>query len=304
MDGLGNSNIATLRNCYKQLGSTLAVDDLTLSIPAGRVTALLGPNGAGKSTSIALLTGQLAPDRGTASLFGKDPRQPSARASLGVMLQMAGLPSQLTVVEQIKLFSGYYPLPRPLGETIDLAGLHGLESRRCRALSGGQQRRLQFALAICGRPRLLVLDEPTTGLDTDSRRLFWNVVRSEVADGTAVLLTTHLLEEADALADHIVVLGNGHVQAECTPAALKARVKGSTIRCRTVLPETTILTMPGVQRCIRDGGRTAIVTTSAPKTLRSLLRLDDGVQDIAVSGATLDAAFTSLVAPQALEKAA
>lgn len=304
MASTNSLGVAELQNCSKRRGSTIALADVSLSIRSGNATALLGPNGAGKSTSIALLTGQLKPDHGTATLFGQDPRQPSARAAMGVMLQMAGLPLQLTVVEQIALFSGYYPDSRPIEETVSLAGLEGIESRRCRALSGGQQRRLQFALAICGRPRLLVLDEPTTGLDTQSRRMFWSVVRSEVVSGTAVLLTTHLLEEADALADHIVVMERGRIRAEGTPAAIKASVGGSTIRCRTALSDEALSALPGVQQCSWSGRHSAIVTTSAPDTLRALLSLDDDVQDIGVSGATLDDAFTSLITSRTGEEVA
>jgi ABC-2 type transport system ATP-binding protein len=162
-----------LRQAVKRRGATLALNGLDLDIRPGQCVALLGPNGAGKSTSVALLTGRLRPDAGTASLFGGDPRDVAARGRMGVMLQEAGLPRTLTVREQIDLFRGYYRQPRPLDEIIRLAGLEGLERRRCGALSGGQQRRVQFALAIAGRPDFLVLDEPTTGMDIEARRALW-----------------------------------------------------------------------------------------------------------------------------------
>ncbi|MCK5911640.1 MAG: ABC transporter ATP-binding protein [Caulobacter sp.] len=287
--------IALLSQVVKRRGATLALNGLDLVIRPGQCLALLGPNGAGKSTSVALLTGRLRPDAGEAFLFGGDPRALTGRGRMGVMLQTAGLPNTLTVREQIELFRGYYRQPRPLDEIVHLAGLEGLERRRCGALSGGQQRRVQFALAIAGRPDFLVLDEPTTGMDIDARRALWSAVRSEIARGCAVLLTTHHLDEAEALADRIVVIDHGQIIADGTPEAIKARVSGVAIRCRTRLSDAELAMLARVTGVSRDGGKVTLLTTSAPATLRELLARDETVDDLTVSGASLEDAVTRLV---------
>lgn len=287
--------IAILSKVLKRRGATLALNGLDLAIRPGQCVALLGPNGAGKSTSVALLTGRLRPDAGEAFLFGGDPRTLASRGRMGVMLQSAGLPNTLSVREQIDLFRGYYRKPRPLDEVVRLAGLEGLEKRRCGALSGGQQRRVQFALAIAGRPDFLVLDEPTTGMDIDARRALWSAVRSEIARGCAVLLTTHHLDEAEALADRIVVIDHGQVIADGTPEAIKSRVSGVAIRCRTRLSDAELASLARVTGVSRDGGKVTLLTTSAPATLRELLARDETVDDLTVSGASLEDAVTRLV---------
>lgn len=287
--------IAILSKVLKRRGATLALNGLDLAIRPGQCVALLGPNGAGKSTSVALLTGRLRPDAGEAFLFGGDPRTLASRGRMGVMLQSAGLPNTLSVREQIDLFRGYYRKPRPLDEVVRLAGLEGLEKRRCGALSGGQQRRVQFALAIAGRPDFLVLDEPTTGMDIDARRALWSAVRSEIARGCAVLLTTHHLDEAEALADRIVVIDHGQVIADGTPEAIKSRVSGVAIRCRTRLSDAELASLARVTGVSRDGGKVTLLTTSAPATLRELLARDETLDDLTVSGASLEDAVTRLV---------
>jgi len=287
--------IAMLSKVLKRRGATLALNGLDLAIQPGQCVALLGPNGAGKSTSVALLTGRLRPEAGEAFLFGGDPRALAGRGRMGVMLQTAGLPNTLSVREQIDLFRGYYRKPRSLDEVVRLAGLEGLEKRRCGALSGGQQRRVQFALAIAGRPDFLVLDEPTTGMDIDARRALWSAVRSEIARGCAVLLTTHHLDEAEALADRIVVIDHGQVIADGTPEAIKARVSGVAIRCRTCLSDAELASLARVTGVSRDGGKVTLLTTSAPATLRELLARDETVDDLIVSGASLEDAVTRLV---------
>ena len=293
----------------KRRGAVLAVDALDLTLRAGEVTALLGPNGAGKSTTVALLTGRLAPDAGRVSVFGGDPREAANRARLGVMLQEAGMPRGLTLAEQVDLFRGYFADPRPLAEVIALAGLDGLERRRCSALSGGQQRRLQFALAVCGRPDLLILDEPTTGMDIDARRELWTAVGSEAARGAAVLLTTHHLGEAEALADRIVVIDRGRVIADGPPASLKAAAAPSVIRCVTTLSDAALAALTGVFQVSRDGARAVLMTREGKTTVRELLAGDPNLEDLTLAGASLEDAFTRLLADsagtqQALENAA
>jgi ABC-2 type transport system ATP-binding protein len=280
----------------RRFGATVALDALDFTLPPRGVTALLGANGAGKSTLIALALGRLRPDAGTVQLFGRPPRDVAARARVGAMLQAPALPSLLTVREQVALFAGYYAAPRPIDEAIALAGLDALSHRRCRALSGGEQRRVLFALAIVGRPDLLVLDEPTAGLDADGRVALWATVRSLVAAGTSVLLTTHHLDEADALADRVVVLDHGRIVADDTSAAVKALVRTRSIRCRTALDPTAIVAMPGVRDARRVGAVTEIRSAGGEATLRALLASDPGLEDLTVQGASLEDAVALLTA--------
>ena len=288
---------ACLRSVTKRLGGRTVLDRLDLDVRPGEVTALLGANGAGKTTSVGVLIGRLAADGGAAELFGLDPRRPAARARMGVMLQSAGLPDVLTVVELVRLQSGYFGGPRPVAETIALAGLAGLERRRAGQLSGGQSRRLQYALAICGRPDLLVLDEPTTGLDHEARRQLWATVRAEADGGAAVLLTTHYLEEADALADRIVVIEGGRIVADAKPSDIKARVAGSTLRCRTTLDPPTLRALPAVREAEREGAGTTLHSADAAATLRALLAADPHLTGLTVTAATLEDALAGLTTP-------
>lgn len=294
-NGSPGAPVAELEGVRKRRGATLALDGLDLRLATGQVTALLGPNGAGKSTAVGLLTGRLAADAGAARLFGGDPRDARTRTRLGVMLQEAGMPRALTVAEQIDLFRGYYPAPRTRAEVVVLAGLQGLEARRCSALSGGQQRRLQFALAVAGRPDLLVLDEPSTAMDVEARRALWAAVRAEAARGAAVLLTTHHLEEAEALADRVVVIDRGRVIADGSPQGIKAQTAAGSIRCRTRLTDEVLAALAGVASVTREGGRVVLLTREPQATLRDLLSRDAEVEDLSLSGASLEDAFNRLV---------
>jgi ABC-2 type transport system ATP-binding protein len=282
----------------KSLGDTEVLRELDLAIAAGEVTALLGPNGAGKTTAVGLLTGRLQPDRGTARLFGLDPSRPAGRARTGVMLQVSGLPDTLSVQELVTLQSGYYRDSWPVPETLAIAGLLDLAHRRCGALSGGQARRVQYALAICGRPDLLVLDEPTAAMDLASRRALWATVREAAADGAAVLLTSHDLAEADALADRVLVMDGGRIVADDSPAALRARVGGSVIRCRTGLPLLRLRGLPAVREASSEGAESRIATADAVATLRALTDADPTLADLRVADAALEDAIELLLAPQ------
>jgi ABC-2 type transport system ATP-binding protein len=222
---------AELRHATKRFGSVTALDDVDLALVPGRVTAILGQNGAGKTTAVRLMIGLAEPTSGTARLFGLDPQSLAARQRLGVMLQISKVPETLKVREHIHLFSSYYPSPMPAAEVIEIAGLEGLEHRAFGQLSGGEKQRVLFALAICGNPDLLVLDEPTVGLDVDARRRFWQETRQLIARGRSLLLTTHYLEEADALADRVVILQHGRIIVSERPnAATTERLKSG--HCR------------------------------------------------------------------------
>jgi len=212
---------AHFSSVHKSYGSVEALQGLDLTIGAGELVALLGANGAGKTTAVRLLLGLAKPSSGTVRVFGGDPRDASTRARLGAVLQIARVPETLRVREHIRLFSSYYPNPLPMEEVIAAAGLQGLERRKYGELSGGQQKRVLFALGICGNPDLLVLDEPTVGLDVEARRSLWKQIRAFVARGKSVLLTTHYLTEAETLADRVVVIHHGNVVAEGTPREIR-----------------------------------------------------------------------------------
>ncbi|MBD5653586.1 MAG: ABC transporter ATP-binding protein [Candidatus Eremiobacteraeota bacterium] len=218
---------ARLRAASKRYDDFVALDRLDLELHAGETLALLGPNGAGKTTAIRLLLGLGRPTSGSATIFGHDPRSAASRIRVGAMLQVANVPATLTVREHVTLFSSYYPRPLPLARTLSLAMLERLASRRFGDLSGGERQRLFFALAICGDPDVLFLDEPTVGLDVETRRQLWGSVRELVVRGKSILLTTHYLEEADALADRVVMLAHGAVLASGTPRELK-KLSGAT----------------------------------------------------------------------------
>ena len=290
-------DVARLNRVSKRLGGRDVLTGLDLGIRAGEVTALLGPNGAGKTTSVSLLTGRLAPDAGEATLFGLDPRRPAARRRLGVMLQSAGLPDVLTVAEVVTLQSGYYPDARSLAETLALAGLTELADRRCGALSGGQARRVHYALAICGAADLLVLDEPTAAMDRGAARALWGTVRALADGGAAVLLTSHDLAEADALADRIIVMDSGRIVADDTPAALRTRAGGSVIRCRSTLLAAAATRLPSVREAALEGADLRIVTADAVATVRALLHADPALADLRVADAALEDAIATLLAP-------
>ena len=291
------TSVATLNNVTHRYGSIEALSDVTFDLEAGQVTALLGPNGAGKTTIVRLLAGLARPTKGRAVLFGGDPQSVESRRRLGVMLQVARVPETLTVSEHITLFSSYYPSPLPLQTVLRLAGLESVADRRYGKLSGGQQQRTLFGLAVCGNPGLLFLDEPTVGMDVESRRQFWSTIRELAASGRSILLTTHYLEEADALATRIVVLNRGRVIAEGTPATIKQQAAGRQIRCRTRLSEAALALLPGVQRAALDaGGYATLMAADSDRALRALLAADESASDIEIRSAGLEEAFLALTA--------
>jgi ABC-2 type transport system ATP-binding protein len=219
--------VAELESVTKNYGRVAALCGIDLAIGHGELVALLGPNGAGKTTAVRILLGLTEPTTGAARIFGDHPASQAAKLRRGALLQVAKVPETQRVREHIELFSSYYEKPLPVAQTIAAAGLEGLEKRLFGDLSGGQKQRVLFALAICGNPDLLFLDEPTVGLDVEARRTLWNHIRGFVAGGGSVLLTTHYIEEADALADRIAVIHRGAIVAQGTPAEIKQRNAGS-----------------------------------------------------------------------------
>lgn len=291
--------VARLCGASKRYGALQALDALDLALPAGQVTALLGANGAGKTTAVGLLLGLLAPDAGRAEVFGQPPTAIDTRRGVGAMLQSAGIPERLRVRELLDLVRSYYPRPRSVADCVALAGLDGLLHRPYKRLSGGQQRRVQFALAICGRPRLLCLDEPTTGLDIDARRGLWNAIGELVDGGSAVLLTTHYLEEAEALSHRVCVLDRGRRVAEGTVDEIRAHVARRRIRCISALDAADVARWPGVREAARDGAALQLVAVDeAEAVVRRLLQADPALRDLEVQRAGLADAFLELTRQQ------
>ncbi len=285
---------AVLDGVVKRYGSVVALDGIALGVERGRVTALLGANGAGKTTAVALLLGLIRPDAGRVELLGQSPQRLSARRRIGMMLQSAALPDVLRVGELLDLTSSYYPRPRRLAEVAQLAGIEALLRRSYGALSGGQQRRVQFALAICGQPELLFLDEPTTGLDVESRETVWSVIHALVTDGCAVLLTTHYLEEAEALAHRVAVLAGGRIVAAGTIDEVRAQGVHRRIRCRTRTCAEQVRGWAGVSSATWQEGRLEVEATAAEPVVRRLLEADAELCDLEVRRAGLAEAFVQI----------
>lgn len=296
--------IARLVNAVKRYGKVTAVDGISLDIHRGEVLALLGPNGAGKTTSVNLLLGLARPSSGTAELFSRPPRDVEARRRIGVMLQDAQFDAHARVEEVIALHAGYYPEPMDVREALELAGIEALAQRPVTKLSGGQKQRLMFALALCGNPELLFLDEPTAGLDVEARRALWETLRVLAEDGRTIVLTTHYLEEADALADRIVVVNRGRVVVSGSPTEIKSTVAQRRIRCVTRLAPEKVRTLTGVISVRRDGARLEITASQPEAAVFELLKLDATLHDLEVSGARLEEAFMALTEDHSLEEAA
>ena len=296
--------VAELRQAAKRYGKVTALSGVDFAVRPGEVVALLGPNGAGKTTAVQLLLGLIRTTGGEARLFGLDPRSREARVRTGAMLQISKVPETLKVREHVDSISSYYPRPLPRREVLAAAGLEGLEERLFGKLSGGQRQRVLFALALCGDPDLLFLDEPTVGLDVESRRVLWRVIEEKAAQGRSVLLTTHYLEEADALADRVVLINRGRIIAEGTPAEIKARAAGRKIRCRTSLAPGEIAGLPGVHGVARDGELVELLAAEAEPVIRELLRRDAALCALEVRGADLEEAFLALTGAEEKEEVA
>jgi ABC-2 type transport system ATP-binding protein len=295
----GPAPVASLARATRRYGAAVALDGVDLALRPGELLALLGPNGAGKTTAVSLLLGLQKPDAGEARLFGLDPQRLEARRRIGVMLQEAALQANLRVGELIRLTMGYYPRPRRLADIAKLAGVGDLLLRRYGKLSGGQKRRVQFALAICGDPEILCLDEPTVGLDLDARIGMWKTLRELVARGCSIVLTTHYLEEAEALADRVAVLAHGRVVAAGSVDEIRARVAQRRIRCISGLQPDVVRGWPETDRAIQDGDRMEIVTTRAESVLRRLLAADSGLRELEVQRAGLAEAFVEITREEA-----
>ncbi|GCE77233.1 ABC transporter ATP-binding protein [Cellulomonas biazotea] len=269
--------VAGLRKRY---GQKQAVDGLDLQVAAGEIVAILGPNGAGKTTTVEILEGYRHRDDGHVRVLGEDPQTAGRawRARIGVVLQGTNDLAEASVGELVRHFSRFYPDPRDPDEVIDAVGLREKVRVRARQLSGGQRRRLDVALGIVGRPDLVFLDEPTTGFDPQARRSFWDLVESLRTDGTTILLTTHYLEEAERLADRVVVVADGRVVAEGTPDDLGGRGARQ-----------------AVVRWVEDGAVREVRTDTPTRTVAELAARFDEVPELQVLRPTLEDVYLGLL---------
>ncbi|HEX7816420.1 ABC transporter ATP-binding protein [Dyella sp.] len=291
--------VARLAGAIKRYGNLTALEGLDLELRPGELLALLGPNGAGKTTAIGLLLGLIRADGGRVELFGEDPQRISARRRIGVMLQSAVLQGTLRVRELVDLTAAYYPAPLATDHILQLAGIVDLAKRPYADLSGGQQRRVQFAMAVVGQPELVFLDEPTVGMDLDSRQSLWAAVRQLVAQGTSVVLTTHYLEEAEALADRVCVMVRGRMISEGSVDALRAKVLHTRVRCMTSVTSAQLGEWGiDIDEVKEEHGRLSITTVQAENVVRRLLAADPDVRELEVHRAGLSEAFTELTRDQ------
>ena len=286
--------VASLDGVNMNYGNIRALRGVDFQVRTGEVVALLGPNGAGKTTAVKLLLGLLQPNAGRARVFGGDPTNPENRMRTGAMLQVGRVPETLRVREHIDLFSSYYPRPMAPADVLAAVGLEKLGDRKFGDLSGGQRQRVLFALAICGDPDLLFLDEPTVGLDVEARRMLWDEIRRMVSRGKTVLLTTHYLQEADALADRVAVINQGEIIAQGTPSEIKAKTAGKRIRCITSLSLNALHQIPGVTEVREDREAVELHAIEAEPIVRELLARDASLSGLEITSAGLEEAFLAL----------
>ena len=286
--------VAALTGVSKKYGAVTALDGLNLSLRAGEVVALLGPNGAGKSTVVRLMLGLAGPTSGMVRVFGADPRNAASRTRVGAMLQVAKVTDTIRVREHIDLFRSYYPEPLQVEEIMRTAQLGGIENKFFGELSGGQKQRLLFALALCGDPDLVFLDEPTVGMDIEARHGLWQQIRMLKSRGKTVLLTTHYLEEADALADRVIVVHKGHVVSEGTSADIKRMSGGKRVKCMTRLDDAFLRALEGVTAVKRDGDSVVVTAANAEGVVREMLLADERLAALEVTSPALEDAFLAL----------
>lgn len=286
-------------------GATVALAGVDLRVAAGECVALLGPNGAGKTTLVNAAVGLLTPQLGRVRVVGGDPRHGTTRRALGVVQQQVGFPRTLKVGELVRGAAVRSGAPAAAaGPVLAEVGLSDLAGRRTSRLSGGQQQRLQLAVALVGDPRLLILDEPTVGLDAEARAAFWRLLAARRARGAGILLTTHLIEESASVADRVVVLDRGRVVATDTPDRLRTRLPDRRITCRTTLAPDRLAAWPQVLRIERDGDLVHLSTRAPEALLRDLLAADLDLADLRVEGASLEEAVVAITATPTVEVAA
>jgi ABC-type multidrug transport system ATPase subunit len=291
----GDGNVvARLRGITKRYGAVTALAGIDIDVRAGELLAVLGPNGAGKSTAISLWLGLTEPDEGEVTLFGGSPQELGQRRRMGVMMQDVELPKELRARELVALAASYYDHPLGVDEALERAGITQIADRFYGKLSGGQKRQVQFAVAICGRPEILFLDEPTVGLDIKAREALWTSIRSLLAAGCSVVLTTHYLEEAEALATRVAVVTRGRVIASGTVDDMRSLVARHQILCDSAVADEEVRSWPGVVEVTREDRRLSITVTDAEGVVRRLLASDANLSRLEVRQAGLNEAFNEL----------
>ncbi|MFG2459186.1 ABC transporter ATP-binding protein [Streptomyces sp. NPDC048523] len=284
----------------KAYGEVRAVDGLTLTLRPGETVALLGPNGAGKSTTLDLLLGLKQPDSGSVRLFGTTPREAIVAGRVGAMLQSGGLMDEVTVAELVRLACALHPKPYRPSEVLARAGVAQIADRKVNKLSGGQAQRVRFALATAGDSDLVVLDEPTTGMDVTTRQAFWATMREQADQGRTVLFATHYLEEADATADRVLVLHRGRLLADGTAAEIKAKAGARRIAfdLEGTIDEVTLRNLPFISTVAVSGQTVRIQSTDADATVHALYGLGVHPRNLEVAGLGLEQAFVAITAAE------
>jgi ABC-2 type transport system ATP-binding protein len=281
----------------KRFGAVTAVDGLDLTVAPGEVVAFLGPNGAGKTSTIDMVLGLSRPDAGTVEVHGLPPRQAVARGLVSAVMQTGGLLKELTVRETVQLTAALFAHTRPVAEVLDRAGIAEIADRRVGRCSGGQQQRLRFAMALLPEPELLVLDEPTTGMDVEGRREFWNAIRADAARGRTVVFATHYLEEADAHADRVVLVSRGRVVADGTSAEIRALSAGRRVSATwpgvTTAEAVALRELPGVDDVELRGDTVLVAAADSDAVARHLLTATPA-RDLQITARGLEDAFLAL----------
>jgi ABC-2 type transport system ATP-binding protein len=291
---MSQTTLASLKGVRKRFGKIQALDGFDLAVHRGELLAVLGPNGAGKSTAISILLGLQSADEGSAELFGHAPQELDGRRRIGVMMQEVALPGVMRPRELLEQVASYYPTPYDVDSVLARLSLGAIAKRAYGKLSGGQKRQVQFAMAICGRPELLFLDEPTVGLDVQAREALWKVVRELLHEGCSIVLTTHYLEEAEALADRVAVMARGRLITTGSVNEIRAHVSRKQVSCVTQLSPDVVRSWPEVAQLEVERDRLQISTRTAEALLIRLFREDPQLSDIEVKRAGLAEAFTEL----------
>lgn len=283
-----------LHDLHKRFGHVRAVNGIDLTVQAGEIVAFLGPNGAGKTTTIDMLLGLSTPTQGDVTVFGLRPVDAVARGLVAAVMQTGGLLKDLTVGETVRLTSTLFVDTRPVDEVLQRAGIADIADRRVGKCSGGQQQRLRFAMALLSDPALLVLDEPTTGMDVEGRRDFWSAIREDTERGRTVMFATHYLEEADAYADRIVLIRQGEIVADGTSSEIKELAAGRLVRA--TLPgadPATLLALPGVDG-VEIRGETVLIRASESDSVARYLLTRTDARDLEITARNLEEAFIAL----------
>ena len=291
------SSAVQLIGVSKSFGKVRALNNVSLEIMSGEIVAILGPNGAGKTTAISLMLGLRSPDSGSARVFGRDPRRSEARDRFGVMLQESDVPTTLRVRELVNLIGSYYPQPIGADQALEMAGLSGKADAMAASLSGGQKKRLFFALSLVGNPDILFLDEPTAALDVEAQHSFRQQVSNFAKSGKTIVMTTHNLEEADLLAERIIVINQGQIVAEGSPAQIRAQVGGKLVHFKAAgQPLSAFEHLPGVIRSTLTSETFELYTPEPERALREIFSRNLEITDLDVRGGGLEAAFIELTA--------